>query len=122
MSQQLVSFYFINQVTYNMLLIFIILTYFFLIKNYCFFPSLILAGKSTALLEEIEAKEKELIKQRTELQENIEEREKVNQQNSEDGDNDSPYEQDSADELVAWDELIEHSKQTIEALMTWFSN
>jgi hypothetical protein len=65
-----------------------------------FFPSLVLAGQSTALAEEIEAKEKELEKQLIEQEENKEERKKVDEQNSWDGDNDSPNEQSSADELA----------------------
>jgi hypothetical protein len=64
-----------------------------------FFPSFILAGKSTALGEEIETKEKELEKRMRELKENEIERKKVDEQNNYDGDNDSPNEANSAKEL-----------------------
>lgn len=64
------------------------------------FPFLVLAGRSTATADEVEAKQKELEKQLTELKENEEERRKVNEQNNEDGDRDSPNEADSAEELA----------------------
>jgi hypothetical protein len=62
------------------------------------FPSFVF-GKSTALAEEIEAKQKELKKQLEELKENKEERKKVDEQNSIEGDTDSPNEANSAEEL-----------------------
>ena len=97
---------------------------FYLIKQVTFvFVSLVLVGKSTALAEEIEAKEKELAKLRTEQEENKEERKKVDEQNTLDGDkDDTGAEEASAEELFNWDELIEHTNQTIEALVIWFNN
>ena len=70
-----------------------------ILLNLKFFPSFILAGKSTACLDEVEAKEKELEKHMTELKENEIERNKVDEQNNHDGDTDSPNEVDSAKEL-----------------------
>lgn len=74
---------------------------FYLIKQVTFvFVSLVLVGKSTALAEEIEAKEKELAKLRTEQEENKEERKKVDEQNTLDGDkDDTGAEEASAEEL-----------------------
>jgi len=66
-----------------------------LISLLIYFPCLVLAGKSTATAEEVEAKQKELEKQLTELKENEEERKK-DVQNNEDGNNNSPNEADSA--------------------------
>jgi hypothetical protein len=59
-----------------------------------------LAGKSTALAEEIEAKQKELKKNLEELAEHEAERKKVDEQNNHDGDTDSPHEAESAQELA----------------------
>jgi hypothetical protein len=47
-----------------------------------YFPALLLAGKSTATAEEIEAKQKELKKNLEELAENEAERKKVDEENS----------------------------------------
>jgi len=85
------------------------------------FPSFVF-GKSTALAEEIEAKQKELKKQLEELKENKEERKKVDEQNSIEGDTDSPNEANSAEELEQWDELIAHGKKTIVDLINWLAN
>jgi hypothetical protein len=85
------------------------------------FPSFVF-GKSTALGEEIEAKQKELKKQLEELKENKEERKKVDEQNSIEGDTDSPNEANSAEELQQWDELIAHGKKTIVDLINWLAN
>jgi hypothetical protein len=97
---------------------------FYLIKQVTFvFVSLVLVGKSTAPADEIEAKEKELARLRTEQEENIEERRKIDEQNTIDGDKDDIVaEKVSAEELFNWDELMEHTKQTIEALEIWFNN
>jgi len=92
-----------------------------LISLLIYFPCLVLAGKSTATAEEVEAKQKELEKQLTELKENEEERNKVDVQNNEDGNNNSPNEADSAEELSQWDELIKHGKQSIVEIVNWFS-
>ena len=89
---------------------------------FSFLPYLVLAGKSTSTVEEIEAKQRELEKQYTELAENVAERKKVDEQNSLEGDIDSPNEQQSADELVEWDSLIKHGKQTIVDIINWLSN
>jgi len=59
-----------------------------------------LAGKSTALAEEIEAKQNELKKNSEELVENQEERKKVDEENSYLGDIDSPKEAESLQELI----------------------
>ncbi len=68
------------------------------ILNYLF--TILLAGKSTALAEEVEAKEKELEKKLEELKENEEERRKVDEENSHFGDIDSPHEEASRQELI----------------------
>jgi hypothetical protein len=78
-----------------------------------FFPSLILAGRSTASPEEIEeqiAKKERLIK---ETAENKIERQKIDEQNTFDGDTDSPNEAKSAEELEHFDERIRHDEETI---------
>lgn len=74
---------------------------FYLIKQVTFvFVSLVLVGKSTAPADEIEAKEKELARLRTEQEENIEERRKIDEQNTIDGDKDDIVaEKVSAEEL-----------------------
>ncbi len=97
---------------------------FSLIKQVTFvFVSLVLVGKSTAPADEIETKEKELARLRTEQEENIEERKKIDEQNNIDGDkDDTDAEKKSAEELFNWDQVMEHTKQTIEALETWFNN
>jgi len=87
-----------------------------------FFPSLVLAGKSTASAEEIEAKEKELEKQIKELEENEEERKKVDVTNTEAADrNASRAELDSSEELEAWDEVIKQTKETIGEILDWLA-
>jgi len=87
-----------------------------------YFPALLLAGKSTATAEEIEAKQKELKKKLEELAENEAERKKVDEENSYLGDIDSPKEAESAQELIDWDSLITHTKETIVDLINWFAN
>ncbi len=74
---------------------------FYLIKQVTFvFVSLVLVGKSTAPADEIETKEKELARLRTEQEENIEERKKIDEQNNIDGDkDDTDAEKKSAEEL-----------------------
>jgi hypothetical protein len=78
-------------ITFNVTNLDLILTY---------FPAKLLAGKSTALAEEIEAKQKELEKNLEELAENEVERKKVDEENSHLGDIDSPKEAESLQELI----------------------
>ena len=85
------------------------------------YPPIVLAGKSTATSEEIEAKQKELQKQLKELAENKAERKVVDEENSRHGDTDSPNESKSAEELSQWDELIKHTQETIVELINWLN-
>jgi cell division protein FtsB len=64
-----------------------------------FFPSLILAGRSTALSEEIEAKKNEMEKLEKEQIENERERKILDEENSHHGDTNSPLEEASVKEL-----------------------
>jgi len=66
---------------------------------FSFFPSLILAGRSTALAEEIEAKREEIERREKEQTENERERKVIDEENSHHGDTDSPLEEQSAKEL-----------------------
>jgi len=66
---------------------------------FSFFPSLIFAGRSTALAEEIEAKIKEIEILEKEQTENERERKLIDEENSHHGDTDSPLEEESAKEL-----------------------
>jgi hypothetical protein len=76
---------------------------FYLITNLClnFLPTIVFAGQSTALAEEIEAKKLELEKNLKQLAEDEIERKKVDEENSHLGDIDSPREEESLEELEA---------------------
>jgi hypothetical protein len=87
-----------------------------------YFPSILLAGQSTALAEEIEAKKKEFKKNWEELPEHEAERKKVDEENSRLGDIDSPDEAESLQELIDWDTVIKHTKETIVYLANWFND
>jgi hypothetical protein len=101
------------ELTFNVTNLDLILTY---------FPAILLAGKSTASAEEIEAKAKELKKNLEELTENRVERQKVNEENSYLGDIDSPKEAESAQELMDWDSLIRETQETIVDIINWTAN
>lgn len=86
------------------------------------YPQIVLAGKSTATSEEIEAKRRELERLFKELEENRQERKVVNEENTRDGDTDSPNEEKSAEELGHWDELIKEGEKAIVEIINWLAN